>query len=231
MLSEGLPAIPAKLVRKIQKGGYVDMAELLRDNMELGRRGEESPKPSVPDLLSWVTCFGMYASIVTEKQPERVKELWAYQTLVVREARRCGGRGWQAYDSMFRQQAANNPRVVWSQLNSSLYATSFLANQNQRGRTCQYCMETDHASPSCALAPPSTGRNLVDSRPRQAERGQSDRRRRDPASCVKMSCFDWIDGRCSSPYCRFKHVCATCGVASHTDQKCTGAKHADLSKE
>ncbi len=29
VLSEGLPAIPAKLVRKIQKGGYVDMAELL----------------------------------------------------------------------------------------------------------------------------------------------------------------------------------------------------------
>ncbi len=31
VLSEGLPAIPAKLVRKIQKGGFVDMAELLRD--------------------------------------------------------------------------------------------------------------------------------------------------------------------------------------------------------
>ncbi len=136
------------------------------------------------------------------------------------------------------------------QLNSSLYATSFLANQNQRGRTCQhhcvllnvqykewepsmltslyvhalvykvsfnvYCMETDHASQSCALAPPSTGRNLGDSR--SADRGHSDRRWRDPASCVKMACFDWNDGKCSSPYCRFKHVCATCGV------KCTGAK-------
>ncbi len=47
------------------------MAELLRDNVELGRRGEEGPtKPSrraVPDLLSWVTCFDMYASIVAEK--------------------------------------------------------------------------------------------------------------------------------------------------------------------
>ena len=33
VLSKGHPAVPAKLVRKIQKGGYVDMAELLRDNM------------------------------------------------------------------------------------------------------------------------------------------------------------------------------------------------------
>ena len=54
----------------------------------------------------------MYASIVAEKQPERVKELWEYQTLVVWEMRCCGSRGWQAYDTMFQQQAANNLRVV-----------------------------------------------------------------------------------------------------------------------
>ncbi len=209
------------------------MAELLRDNMEVCRREEGTPKPSrraVPDLLSWVTCFGAYASVVTEKQPERVKELWANQTLIVREARRCGGKGWQAYDSMFRQQAANNSKVVWSQLNSSLYATSFLANQNQRGRTCPHCMETDHAAQNCALAPPtppSTGR---DSRPRYSERGE--RRRRDPASSVKMACFDWNDGKCSSLYCRFRHVCATCGVTTHTDLKCSARPtDRDMAKE
>ncbi len=59
MLSDGLPA---KLARKIQKGGYVDMAELLRDNMELGRCREEGPRRAVLDLLTWVT------SIVAEKQ-------------------------------------------------------------------------------------------------------------------------------------------------------------------
>ncbi len=61
VLSEGLP------VRKIQKGGFVDMVELLRDNMEVYRQEEGTPKPSrraVPDLLSWVICFGAYASIV-----------------------------------------------------------------------------------------------------------------------------------------------------------------------
>ena len=30
--------VPAKLVAKIQKGDYVDMAELLKDNIEVGRR-------------------------------------------------------------------------------------------------------------------------------------------------------------------------------------------------
>ncbi len=50
----------------------------------------------------------MYASVVAQKYPYRVRELWAYQTMVVHEARRCGGKGWQVYDSMFRQQAAKS---------------------------------------------------------------------------------------------------------------------------
>lgn len=66
ILSEGLPPVPAKLVTKIQRGDYVDMAELLRDNMEMercqpsdaqgiGRQGQWE----VPDILSWTTFFGM----------------------------------------------------------------------------------------------------------------------------------------------------------------------------
>ena len=69
ILGEGLPAVPAKLANKIQKG---DMAELLKDNIEAercrvahGQEGSSSnPTPSrtswreVPDLLSWLQCFG-----------------------------------------------------------------------------------------------------------------------------------------------------------------------------
>lgn len=38
IMGESLPPIPAKLVIKIQKGEFVDMAELLRDNIEAERR-------------------------------------------------------------------------------------------------------------------------------------------------------------------------------------------------
>ena len=37
--SDSFPPIPAKLVGKILKGDFVDMAELLRDNIEAERRG------------------------------------------------------------------------------------------------------------------------------------------------------------------------------------------------
>ena len=38
ILSEGLPPVPHKLVLRVLRGEYVDMAELLRDNLEAQRR-------------------------------------------------------------------------------------------------------------------------------------------------------------------------------------------------
>ena len=106
VLSDGLPPVPAKLVRKIVRGEFVDMAELLRDNLEADRRDagtlssegggvrRTGSRREVPDLLSWVQCFGVYIGVVASRQPEKVKQLLAYQTLIIREARRLGGRGW-----------------------------------------------------------------------------------------------------------------------------------------
>ena len=104
LLGEGLAPVPARLVAMILKGDYVDMAKLLRDNLEAHRRGwlqdssvaDSCPTPKrqcreIPDLLSWVQCFGSYMGVVNSRYPEKIKQLLAYQTLIVREARRCGG--------------------------------------------------------------------------------------------------------------------------------------------
>ena len=70
---------------KILKGDYVDMAELLRDNMKAERtcrrprsQHMESAGTSggggrreVPDLFSWIQCFGMYAAVVTSSTPKK----------------------------------------------------------------------------------------------------------------------------------------------------------------
>ena len=107
ILSEGLPPIPHKLVAKIWRGEFVDMAELLRDNLEVQRRASSQPlsqnssasspqsksRREIPDLLSWVQCFGTYMAVLTSKFPGKLKHLLAYQTLIIREARRCGGKG------------------------------------------------------------------------------------------------------------------------------------------
>ena len=130
ILSEGLPTVPYKLTVRILKGEFVDMAELLRDNLEAQRRAAsmaQSPPASaatptkyrreIPDLLSWVQCFGTYMAVLTSKFPQRMKELLAYQTLIVREACHCGGKGWLAYDSYFRQQVVGDESADWLRLN------------------------------------------------------------------------------------------------------------------
>ena len=115
--SASLPLVPAKVVEKILSGQFVDMAELVRDNLEVEQQCNTmesvsaGPVPTtswpgrreVPDLLSWVQCFGMFASVMASNYPKKITQLLAYQTIIIREARRCvcacvcvcggGGRG------------------------------------------------------------------------------------------------------------------------------------------
>ena len=69
ILSEGLAPVPTKLVARIHRDEFVDMADLLLDNLEARRQGDlleatsstMEPKRNrreVLDLLSWVQCFG-----------------------------------------------------------------------------------------------------------------------------------------------------------------------------
>ena len=99
ILSEALPVVPPKLVKRIIKGEYVDMAELLNDNMEAERQralieSEISPYVSqhrpgcreVLDILSWLHCFSLYAIVVCCSHPTKAKQLWTYQAMMINEA-------------------------------------------------------------------------------------------------------------------------------------------------
>ena len=82
---------------------------------------------------------------------EKVKEMWAYQTTMIGEARQCGGRGWTLYDSAFRQRVASLTEVDFSRFNQSLYSTTFLA-YGGRGRFCPSCSMSDQGF-ACVPAP------------------------------------------------------------------------------
>ena len=218
ILGESLPVVPEKLVKKILKGDFIDMADLLKDNLEAERRrysqeqGVGQPsygqppyyKREVPDMLSWLTCFSLYAAVITSKYPQKAKELWAYQAMMVSEQRRCGGRGWLLYDSAFRQQISSLEATDFSKINQSLYSTTFLA-YGGRSSFCSYCLAADHAQEDCALHP-QRGVPVV----RFKEAGTprlGDIRRKRPR---RGACFAWNEGKCSAQYCRFDHVCSKC---------------------
>jgi hypothetical protein len=223
IVGESLPVVPAKLVKKILRGDFVDMADLLKDKLEAERRrySQEQERGhascgqtpyyrrEVPDMLSWLHCFSLYAAIITSKYPHKARELWAYQATMVSEQRRCGGCGWLLCDIGFRQQLSSVEAADSSKINQSLYTTTFLV-YGGRGLFCPHCLVSDHGQEDCALHPQravpvvrfkETGSGLrEDWRPRTSEP-----RRKRPR---KGACFAWNDGQCTLQNCRFEHVCS-----------------------
>ena len=263
VFSQGFPPVPAKLVGKILRLEFVDMAELLRDNIEAERRrgshvesasNPKRPRREVPDILSWLQCFGIYISVTASKFPERVPHMLAYQTTLVREARRCGGSGWLAYDTAFRQQAAADPLCDWSKLNSSLYPVTFMAQANGKGKCCPHCLEPDHVGEECALSSqprqenrqqqrspglslPAQGTSEGYGEPRGAfpalsrQRGRTSRQV--PQRGGTKICYSYNDGECRFPStCRYLHICQRCQADDHPACNCTayGAGKKDSAK-
>ena len=118
ILSPSSDPIPHRLVSRIQVGEFIEMRDLLADNISLHNQMEDfhghiwpstpahlHPRlREVPSLSSWVYCFCAYIAVLTPDA--RTRELLAYCRLIIREALRHRGMGWQEYDRTFRRQAA-----------------------------------------------------------------------------------------------------------------------------
>ena len=152
--------------------------------------------------------------------------LTAYQTLIVREARRFNYRGWLQYDQLFQQHTAQEPdRMEWGKLNTSLFAITFLSRQMGETQTCTWCMSSDHHSYQCALQPrredsacrTSTMRQYSNPPSVTASKGPGKR----PSASPAKICYSWNDGHCAqSPNCLFRHVSYKC-EGEHKALECT----------
>ena len=173
-LASSFAPIPAKLARRIQRLEYVDLRELLPDNMALAKKLDALPghanQPTTPEqreitkIVTWVSCFSTYVAVVAQVHPQRIRDMMAYMRLMVREAHKHGGTGWLKYDKIFRK---NNPGLgaAWDVLDPSLI--TIVANQGYTPcLPCHYCQELDHSSGECTLAPlEQPGRGSSQTRP------------------------------------------------------------------
>ena len=224
-LALAVEPVPAKLVSRITSGQFVEMRDLLGDNITLTQRIEEvhnnfpsyilpvSSRPrlrEVSSLPSWIYCFLAYVSVGTTDPV--VRDRLTYARLIIREAMRHGGRGWLDYDRLFRQQAALNPSLPWNALHPSLMASTILGQRSAgQGTFCFVCQGFDHTPPHCALAflQQPTRQDSLLGRP----------------SSNRMShevCWSWNGGQCSyfPAQCPRLHHCATCGNTQHKAKDC-----------
>ena len=187
-LGETLPVVSARIVRRILRGDFVDMAELTEENLELELRrsleGDEGkPLPAhklrpVPDLLSWVRSFCHFAGIVARTHPSKAVDLWAYMAIMVSGGEK--GDWWRAYDSRFRQQLTSLDKAEFGRLDQALYTRSLLAT------AAGGAPKTSNPPPHESSAPRTKKRRVA-------------------------ACFAFNDGRaCAATPCRYQHICSRC---------------------
>ena len=222
-VANSIVPIPSKLVKRIQALEFVDMRELLLDNIALAERlaalppGLAPPKPpgereisGERALMTWVSSFSTYVAIVAEAHPKRVSDMLAYMRLIIREASKFGGSGWLTYDTVFRrnQEGLSSP---WNFLDGSLHQV-YIANQRDKiAVPCKHCHEIDHPASECAVASllPKTFSSRVDSYlpTTTPERTISKGKRPAPYTRQRPICASWNGGSCKFPgKCSYAHV-------------------------
>ena len=148
--------------------------------------------------------------------------MFAYQALIIGEARRCGGKGWLMYDVGFRQQISSLEAADFSKLNQSLFATTMLAYGSQQA--CPRCYLPDHTQDECAL---NTNRavpivQMADQSGSGTHKGKEEVRRDLPLKKKPRqgACFAWNSARgCSRTGCGWEHQCSKC-FGDHTRMVC-----------
>ena len=219
-LSMSLWPVPARIVQAIRTSWYVEMCDLLADNVAVcqhdihGAMGvqvlPDSSRPKIREvtsLPSWVCCFLIYIAVGTADPVARQR--LTYAVLLIREALRHGVQGWLEYDCLFRQQAAIDPTLPWNLIHPGLQATTMLGQSARPGTFCLICAETDHSAPQCAMAQlqQPTLRSGNSTTPR--------------AGTVRRICSSWNEGNCMYPgTCTYRHVCSRCFQPLHPARDC-----------
>ena len=86
----GLPPIPQKLICHIQDGHFINMAELLPDNLEATNSTDDDHTTNtkrkhqeVTQIMDWIQCFSTYIAVVSCTKPDCVVDLIAYLNLII----------------------------------------------------------------------------------------------------------------------------------------------------
>ena len=158
ILSLAADPIPYSIVQQIQSGHFVEMRDLLADNIALlnqlsSLQGTVALPQSVVtctrlrevlSLVSWLYCFNAYITVCTSDPLAR--GMLAYSRLLIREALRHGGSGWLEYDRVFRRQLAINPLLSWNTTDPGLQVTTILGQRGSSRTFCTLCHECDHTT-------------------------------------------------------------------------------------
>ena len=200
VVGPGYAPIPRKLVAKITSGAFVELADLLAENI---RAQEAEPHtyldgkllvaPSkkrvveITDILTWIQAFTIYQWIFCSTYPSRWRNTTQYELLILQTASQFPGPAWLNYDTAFRKDAAASLLADWSKMNLDLYNFHTRASGTVTGQSAQHSTSLPHTSASSNVPPKHSFEPI-------------------------QYCRSWNDGACrwSLGQCRYRHVCERC---------------------
>ena len=207
VVAEGIPPIPSKLIERIQRWEFIDLASLLSsdqpsdDVMTMAPSGQvllvasdRQPrrKRTISDAHSWAQAFSIYAAAISKANSTSKEEtvgLFAHMATVLRLAKDLGGSQWIQYDKLFREWAAAKEVKVWGELNLAIFGQCLAAQQRNQITTADK---------------------------RVSKFGET----RGTPFGRSQGCRLWnFEGKCTRPQCRFLHSCYFCG-GNHRADNC-----------
>lgn len=207
IVSPSFPPVPAKIVEKIRANQFFELKELMPDNAalksqlsELGSSASNSGSKlrEIEDPLTWVFYYLSYLAVAVSDP--RAREMAAYGQVIIHIAQRHGGKGWQAYDRLFRQQIAAGAPLPWKEVSPSLLASTVFSGARVSG--CVLCNAADHQQSACALHWSRVGESNSQPPPKRAK---------------FEVCRKFNKGDCKLESCKYAHVCLACGGAHYVD--------------
>ena len=231
---EGLPALPKKCVDKILAGEFVDFADLppAKGRVKASTHAIEGQvvvvhtadllenRKLIPDLATWVQCFGVYSAIIISKEPEWAKNLLAYMALIAKCSQ---WPSWIVYDLNFLQEAAESGQKDWSKVEPSIYTQCFTGAAINQESWCRSCHSIDHASDMCPIKPGG----LLRRRKSPQMAALPPVKKQPPSQSSPQICrkFNMFNGDCRfRSACIFQHKCENCGEQGHPATKCQKPK-------
>ena len=154
---------------------------------------------------------------------DSTRDMITYCRLIVGEALRHGGQGWQEYDRTFRAQAVIDHSIRWNTLLPDLQAATILGQRTMGGSCCSLCRGVDHSPSQCALGP--LQQPSMPPQPANSRFLKTNFTRRASQLRPRPICTSWNGGCCTYPgNCAFRHVCITCGQR-HQARECKDTPH------
>lgn len=135
VVSPGYSPVPFKVVSQITVGKFVNLEDLLAENititeqeLQLWFNGHlvllhtpKKPKRQITIIASWMEAFSIFYLILCSYFLHCWKDLTSNKLLILRTYRQFSGFCWLNYDRAFREHAATVKLTDWSSMNVQIF--------------------------------------------------------------------------------------------------------------